>query len=397
MSCRHVSCVSQLPLQQSHEALQLIVCNLHTSPFGLQPVGLRHTPRGPPPEKSHVTFPAPGPGNPADPQQSKSCAHTSPTTWHPLAGWQIRTPVGPYGAQRRLQHEPPHAGSGPVAAVTTPPQTVPSTIEQLAAPEGGWPHVPYSCPAAIVQSPPQQSDGDPHASPLCPQNDEAWHVPLLAQNIEQHPEFCVHELPTVVQLVLSGVHVPAAPHIPLQHCALPAHAWPSEVHAGKTQTPLLHVPLQQSLGWEHAPPRLRQLPGAASGWKGLASDVVPPPSLVAVVPSPPESPPIPAPASAPPESAPPLLLAPLLLAPPLLDPPLLDCEEESTVPSLRPPSSPFVTVALWLPHPTVARTVARSAIFTNAGDGILAMTAAPWGRTLPETSPSFGLASPMAL
>jgi len=87
-------------------------------------------------------FPAPGPGNPAAPQQSMSCAHTSPTTWHPLAGWQMSTPVGPYGAQSRLQQEPPHAVTDPLSAVTTPPQTVPSTIEQLEAPEGGWPHVP---------------------------------------------------------------------------------------------------------------------------------------------------------------------------------------------------------------------------------------------------------------
>jgi hypothetical protein len=35
---------SQLPAQQSHDALQLVVASLQTSPFGLQLVGLRHTP-----------------------------------------------------------------------------------------------------------------------------------------------------------------------------------------------------------------------------------------------------------------------------------------------------------------------------------------------------------------
>jgi hypothetical protein len=90
-----VSIVSQLPLQQSHDALQLIVFSLHTSPFGLHETGLRHTPSEPLPEKSHVTLPEPGPGSPADPQQSESPEQTSPTTWQPLAGWQMSTPVGP--------------------------------------------------------------------------------------------------------------------------------------------------------------------------------------------------------------------------------------------------------------------------------------------------------------
>jgi hypothetical protein len=50
-------------------------------------------------------------------------------------------PVGPYGAQRRLQQDPPQAGA-PLPALKSPPQTVPSTIEQFEAPEGGWLHVP---------------------------------------------------------------------------------------------------------------------------------------------------------------------------------------------------------------------------------------------------------------
>jgi hypothetical protein len=85
LSGRQVSWFSQLPEQQSHDALQLMVLSLQTSPFGLQLLGFRHTPSVPP-EKLHVTLPDPGPGNAADPQQSESLAQTSPTTWHPLAG-----------------------------------------------------------------------------------------------------------------------------------------------------------------------------------------------------------------------------------------------------------------------------------------------------------------------
>jgi hypothetical protein len=53
----------------------------------------------------------------------------------------MRTPVGPYGAHRRLQHDPPQVGTA-LPAVNTPPQTVPSTIEQFDAPVDGCPHVP---------------------------------------------------------------------------------------------------------------------------------------------------------------------------------------------------------------------------------------------------------------
>jgi hypothetical protein len=89
----HVSIVSQLPEQQSHEALQLIVDSLQTSPFGLHEcpasswnVGFRQTPSGPPEKTQPPAW---------LPQQSASFVHTSPTTWQPLAGWQTRTPVGP--------------------------------------------------------------------------------------------------------------------------------------------------------------------------------------------------------------------------------------------------------------------------------------------------------------
>jgi hypothetical protein len=106
MSRRHVLCgpvsppapLLQLPEQQSHEALQdTSDPSVQMSPFGLQPVGLRQTPRTPASALAplQVTLPDPGPGYAVEPQQSASDRHTSPTTWQPLAGWQMSTPVGP--------------------------------------------------------------------------------------------------------------------------------------------------------------------------------------------------------------------------------------------------------------------------------------------------------------
>ncbi|HKB47971.1 MAG TPA: hypothetical protein VKC57_09760, partial [Ktedonobacterales bacterium] len=85
LSCLHVSWW-QLPEQQSHDALQLIDASLHTSPSGLQLIGLRQMPRPLGVEMEQVTLPAPAPPMPAEPQQSLSCVQRSPTTWQPLAG-----------------------------------------------------------------------------------------------------------------------------------------------------------------------------------------------------------------------------------------------------------------------------------------------------------------------
>jgi hypothetical protein len=95
LSCLHVSSFSQLPLQQSHEALHDIVASLQTSPSGLQPMGLVQMPTALGAVMSHVTGLPEPPGSPALPQQSVSCVQRSPTTWQPLAGWQTRTSVGP--------------------------------------------------------------------------------------------------------------------------------------------------------------------------------------------------------------------------------------------------------------------------------------------------------------
>jgi len=62
------------------------------------------------------------------------------------------TPLGPYGAHRRLQQAPQ----------PPPGQTVPSTAEQFTEPLEGWLHSPgfepvTGCPLGAVQMPPQQS------------------------------------------------------------------------------------------------------------------------------------------------------------------------------------------------------------------------------------------------
>jgi hypothetical protein len=75
-----------LPAQQSHDELHDVVMSLHTSPSGLQPIGLRQTPTTAGGVMEHVTGMPDPPGSPADPQQSLSCRHRSPTTWQPVAG-----------------------------------------------------------------------------------------------------------------------------------------------------------------------------------------------------------------------------------------------------------------------------------------------------------------------
>jgi hypothetical protein len=80
LSCLQVSLVSQLPAQQSHDELHDIVLSLHTSPSGLQPIGLRQTPIVDGEVMTQVTGIPEPPGRPAEPQQSESWVQRSPTT-----------------------------------------------------------------------------------------------------------------------------------------------------------------------------------------------------------------------------------------------------------------------------------------------------------------------------
>jgi hypothetical protein len=67
----------------------------------------------------------------------------------------MSTPVGPYGAHRRLQQSPQL------------PHTVPSTAsEQYVAPDGGEEHVPTVLPCAMLQTPEQHSVLAEQTSPV---------------------------------------------------------------------------------------------------------------------------------------------------------------------------------------------------------------------------------------
>jgi hypothetical protein len=84
-----------------------------------------------------------------------------------------------------------------------------------------------------------------HTSVFCEQNDPPLEQSPLRQTLEQHSEWFMHPLPVVRQPGLSGVHVPPAPHVPLQHCADVVQAWLSNVHCIVPQTPPLHTKVQQ--------------------------------------------------------------------------------------------------------------------------------------------------------
>jgi hypothetical protein len=197
-------------------------------------------------------------------------------------------------------------------------------MPQFAGPLGAFTeHVPSVLPAAIVQMPVQQSVPVAHASPACPQNDAAWHVPLV-QREEQHCAPEVQPLPSVLQVALSVAHLPPV-HVWLQQSPLTVQASPSEVHAGYAHREPAQSPLQQSPFEVHAAPNLRQLPSTA------------PPSL-----------------------APPLAPPPLPLKTPVVSEP----SPISPIPPLPP--SPLTPVLLLPPHPVASEPVATATIATSA-------------------------------
>lgn len=63
------------------------------------------------------------------------------------------------------------------------------------------------------------------------QNDEpSAQCLLLSHKPEQQSSLPAQVLPALLQLVLSGVQVLSAPHVPLQQASLLVHALPSETH-----------------------------------------------------------------------------------------------------------------------------------------------------------------------
>jgi hypothetical protein len=96
-------------------------------------------------------------------------------------------------------------------------------MPQFAGPPGAVAeHVPSVWPAATLQIFVQQSAPVEQESFGCPQKDEAWHVPFV-QSFEQHSADPPQPLPSVLHIVVRGVHFPPVPQFWLQHSPLAVH------------------------------------------------------------------------------------------------------------------------------------------------------------------------------
>jgi len=83
------------------------------------------------------------------------------------------------------------------------------------------------------------------------QYDDGPQWPLALHACEQHSAPPTHGLPSVLHVVLSGVHVPPAPHAPPQHSPLVVHAALSATHWVPEHTLLTQLTEQQSVFEEH--------------------------------------------------------------------------------------------------------------------------------------------------
>jgi hypothetical protein len=94
-------------------------------------------------------------------------------------------------------------------------------------------HVPTVLPAAIVQIPVQHCAFAEQTSPPWVQNDEGWHVPLLAHRPEQHWALLEHVFPRLMHatLLLIGAQVPPV-QVWVQHSPFDAQALPLGVQTG---------------------------------------------------------------------------------------------------------------------------------------------------------------------
>jgi len=90
--------------------------------------------------------------------------------------------------------------------------------------------VPSVWPAAVLQTPVQQSALVAQESPGCSQNDDGWHEPAT-HKLEQQSALPAHWLPSVLQVPFRVVHTLPV-HVWLQQSPFAAHAFPSDVHAG---------------------------------------------------------------------------------------------------------------------------------------------------------------------
>lgn len=154
----------------------------------------------------------------------------------------MNTPVGVYGAQRRLQqslHDPHRVPSIPA--------------EQNVGPDGGGAQVPSVLPWAIVHAPEQHCESREHTSLVWTQNeDPIWQCPP-EQSPEQQSVFVVQVLPAVWQAVVSGAHLPAV-QVPPQHWPFVVRLPLSETHVVVEHLPPTQLRLQHSVDWVHATP-----------------------------------------------------------------------------------------------------------------------------------------------
>src|SRR5690348_960385 len=108
--------------------------------------------------------------------------------------------------------------------------------------------------------PPQHSASCAQASPSCTQYDDGPHTPEVLQSCEQHSVLPPHGLPSVLQVVLSGVHLPPE-QLPPQHWPLSVHAALSAVHWFVWHTPPTQLVEQQSVFALHDEPACEHIVG----------------------------------------------------------------------------------------------------------------------------------------
>jgi hypothetical protein len=176
---------------------------------------------------------------------------------------------------------------------------------------------------------------------------------------------------------------------------LAVQAYPTWPQPTATHAPFEQEPLQQSLGCEQPPPRLRHVPAPASGWNTPESSKGPPDEM------PPDEPPLapleeaspPLPEEVPPELAPLLDVvpsvdpsSPAVASPPPdeeapLDVPSADDEPSSDAVASLAHSVPVHVVAPVLgplPHPATPTAAARQATLAKTDQWYLTLIAAPW-------------------
>ena len=133
----------------------------------------------------------------AAPQQSLSCAAEIAVDAAALGGLADLHAGRRVGSHRRQQQSP------------QPLHTVPSTPAwQFVLPGIGCEQGRCVSPGTMLQMPPQHSPSCAHASPSCTQYEDVPQWPFASHSFEQQSPFAAHALPSVLQLALSGAHVP---------------------------------------------------------------------------------------------------------------------------------------------------------------------------------------------